>query len=345
MGFVQNYKETISKTVTINYDASSKGGSKTVRVDIPVEINLHFDTDPFDESVRSCEHDVNMLTRAVVETEESEVKAKEMNSSKVATSIINGFFSYIRSEISQQVTELIQAAESKQIVLKELMKRSVSLKEQMDKDFRRISGRYVKIFQDLNKELSYRVFELNKSVFTFEAETNNHKVRSLNGDLINIITVFGSECNSLLSRISSSITKRSAKETIDRSKEFILQQKRFNNSVVDVIIEEDRSGDRYIPVCFAETQGFKDQFQRNIFVSGELLQINNTALWNNLIERISSTGLSWESISSENKERIEKYFNEELEKRSRATDSHSVRVRQTLLQIADFNSIKVMSNR
>jgi hypothetical protein len=120
MGFVQNYKETISKTVTINYDASSKGGTKTVRVDIPVEINLHFDTDPFDESVRSCEHDVNMLTQAVVATEDSEVKSKERNSSRVAGSIINGFFSYIRSEISQQVTELVQSAESKQIALKGL---------------------------------------------------------------------------------------------------------------------------------------------------------------------------------------------------------------------------------
>jgi HD-GYP domain-containing protein (c-di-GMP phosphodiesterase class II) len=345
MGFVQNYKETISKTVTINYDASSKGGTKTVRVDIPVEINLHFDTDPFDESVRSCEHDVNMLTQAVVATEDSEVKSKERNSSRVAGSIINGFFSYIRSEISQQVTELVQSAESKQIALKELMKRSVSLKEQMDKDFRRICGRYVKIFQDLNKELSYRIFELNKSVFTFESETNNHKVRSLNGELINIITVFGSECNSLLSKISSSVTKRRAKETIEKSKEFILQQKRFSKSVMNGLISEDRSGDLFIPVCYAETQNIKDHFERKIFVSGELMQINNTVLWNNLIERISSTGLAWDTISYESKEKIKSYFYEELERRSRATDAHSVRVRDMVRHIADFDSIKEMRNR
>ncbi|MDP3437583.1 MAG: hypothetical protein Q8S04_10085 [Bacteroidales bacterium] len=345
MGFSKSYKETVSKTVTVPFEASNKGGTKSVTVDIPVEINLHFNTDPFSESVKSCENDITMLTAAVVATEEVEVRTKEESSLRVADSVVNGFFSYIRSEISQQVTELVQVAESKQIVLRELIKRSSSVKGQMEKDYNRISSRYIKVFQDLNKELSYRVYELNKYIFNFESETNNHKVRAINSDLINIIAVFGAECSSLISKISSSVTKKRASDTITKAKNFIITQKRLYHTIQEGIVNEDRSGDVVVPVCFIESYSNTNSYERKIFPQEDLAQKGGTEVWNDIIMQISSEDIKWEAISQQDKSNIALYFEYELEKRVKQGDPHSFRIREMVRKIANLDSICVMSKR
>jgi len=345
MGFLKSYKETVSKTVSVPYEASNKGGTKSVTVDIPVEINLHFNTDPFSESVKSCENDITLLTAAVVATEQVEVRTKEENSLRVADSVVNGFFSYIRSEISQQVTELVQVAEGKQIILKELIKRSTSVKSQMEKDFNRISSRYIKVFQDLNKELSYRVYELNKYIFNFESQTNNHKVRAINSDLINVIAVFGAECSSLISKISSSVTKKRAIDTITKAKNFILTQKRLYNEIQKGIVNEEISGDVVVPVCFIESYSNPNSYERKIYSQEDLAQKEGSEVWDHIIMQISSEDIKWEAISQKDKSNIALYFEYELEKRVKQGDPHSFRVRETIRKIANLDSICVMSNR
>ncbi|GAB1472901.1 hypothetical protein MASR2M69_03420 [Bacteroidota bacterium] len=345
MGFSRSYKEVVSQTISVPYEASGKGGTKTVKVDIPVEINLHFDTEPFSESVKECEDTVSKLTEAVTATEAIEVKTRQDNSFRVADSIINGFFSYIRSEISQQLTEIAQAAETKQIVLKELMKRCVSLREQMNRDFQRISDRYVKIFQDLNKELSYRIFELNKSIFKYESETNNHKVRVLNNDLINIIAVFGIDCCNLLSRISSSVTKKRAYDTITKAKFFVLHQKRFNRTIQEALLNEELSGSVYSPVCFLETCSYSNQFERKLFAPEGIGRESGDMIWSDLIERISSSGSKWKKIDENEAEILKGVFYRELEKRERPFDQNSDRVKEMIKKIARFDTIYVMSKR
>lgn len=345
MGFLKSYKETVSKTVSVPYEASNKGGTKSVTVDIPVEINLHFNTDPFSESVKSCENDITLLTEAVTATEQVEVRIKEESSLRVADSIVNGFFSYIRSEISQQVTELVQVAESKQIVLKELIKRSASVKNQMERDYNRISSRYIKVFQDLNKELSYRVYELNKYVFSFESETNNHKVRALSSDLINVIAVFGAECSNLISKISSSVTKKRAYDTITKAKNFILTQKILYNTIQDNIVNDERSGDVVVPICFIESYNNPNSYERKIYPQEYLEQKGGDEVWKDIIMQISSEDIKWEPISQEDKNNIALYFENELEKRVKQGDPYSFRVRDMIRKIANLESICVVSKR
>ena len=146
MSYSRRYSETVSKTVsktvTVSYPASQNGGSKSVTVDIlaeiPVEVNIHVDTNPFDRSVEHCGNNVNLLTAAVVATESAEITSKEMNSNKVANSIIGGFFSLIRSDISQQIAELSQNIDAHLMHLKELAQVMPCKKKQMEGDYTRI---------------------------------------------------------------------------------------------------------------------------------------------------------------------------------------------------------------
>ncbi|MEY5040742.1 MAG: hypothetical protein RLZZ414_270 [Bacteroidota bacterium] len=225
MSYSRKYKETItvrgSKTINVSYPKSENGGSKSVTVDyienVPVDVNIYVDTDPFDDSVESCNNNVNLLTGAVVATETAQVVSINKNSKKVANTIVNGFFDYIRSEISQQISELTQGIDSQLMHLKELSKAVLDKKRQMEGDFSRISSRYIKTFEDLNNELSNRIFELDKPTFVFKKELDNQNIRSTNNDLVNTVVVFGKEGSDLQTKISTSIAKKRALDTLNKA--------------------------------------------------------------------------------------------------------------------------------
>lgn len=63
----------------------------------------------------------------------------------------------------------------------------------MEGDFLRISSRYIKTFDDLNNELSNRIFELDKPTFVFKKELDNQSIRTTNNDLVNTVAIFGKE--------------------------------------------------------------------------------------------------------------------------------------------------------
>ncbi|MEN6618796.1 MAG: hypothetical protein ABFC28_04775 [Rikenellaceae bacterium] len=342
MSYKQSYTETVSKTVEVSYGSSKKGGSKSVTVDIPVQINIEVDTEQFESSVRVCERSVDLLTAAVVATETAEIESKDRNSIKIANSIVNGFFSYIRSEISQQVTELAQKVESQLMMLREFMTAALSKKDQMEQDYLRISGRYRKIFDDLDRELSNRIFTVDKPAFEFKNDTDNHIVRILNNNLINTISVFGAESNNLLSKISTSATKKRALDTIDKAKLFLMHQKRLNISIQNSMLNEYKSGMLFSPICYVETSNIRRQTDKNLYVSDFLDGLEDKLPGDDLFQRLSSSVYKWEKMSKESENYLRLYFNSELDKKYYSNYEHSVRVRETIRKIADLSSINVI---
>ena len=255
MSYTRKYNETVSDSVTMEIsdfitqsfikeipNAAIIRRTKTETVNIPIEVKIHVDTDPFDESVQNCDNDVDLLTTAVVATEAAEIISIEKNSDKVADTIVGGFFSYIRSEISQQIAELSQSVDSHLMHLKELAQACLNKKNQMEGDFYRISGRYIKIFDDLNNELSNRVYELDKPTFVFKKETDSQKIRTSDNDLVNTVAIFGLESSELQSKISTSIAKKRALDSINQSKLFLWQQKNLNTTIQRCMLSESKSG-------------------------------------------------------------------------------------------------------
>ncbi|MEI6854098.1 MAG: hypothetical protein WCL06_14725, partial [Bacteroidota bacterium] len=270
MSYTRRYSETVQKTVSVSYPASQNGGSTSFTVEIPVDVNIHVDTNAFDQSVQHCDNNVDLLTAAIIATESAEIVSKEVNSRKVADAIIGGFFSYIRSEISQQVAELSQNIDAHLMHLKELAKSCLAKKVQMEGDFNRISSRYVKIFEDLNYELSNRIYELDKAAFVFKKETDNQKIRTSDNDLVNTVAVFGSESGDLQSKICGSIAKKRALDTLNKTRLFLFQQNKLNTTVRQSMLNENISSSIYAPVCFIETTNDNRQIDKSIFNAGYL---------------------------------------------------------------------------
>lgn len=341
MSYTKTYNDKVRGTVEVPYGNPARGLTKSITVELPVQVSIQVDTETFDKSAGECELNLNMLTTALSETEIAELNAKETSSLRVAESIITGFFSYIRSEISQQANELSKVVESKLILMRELMKSSKSKKIQMEGDFKRISDRYGKIFDDLNREITNRIFDIDKQAFDFVNETNKFRVRALNNDLVSTIPILGAENSELLSNLSSSVNKKRVRDTINLVKTFLLEQKRLEQSLQDNIIRENLSGAMHSPVCYIETS--RNQFQidkRAIsqqFSESQEVQIPE----NDLLEKFSSAQIKWKSIDEEQIKKLQTYFDAEVEKKYKSSDSHVVRVKENIRRLSNLRSINV----
>ncbi|MDP2693101.1 MAG: hypothetical protein Q8O88_05690, partial [bacterium] len=350
MSYARSYRETItvrgSKTVSVSYPASERGGTTTTTVhyteDVPVNVNINVDTDPFDYSVEDCNMNVNLLTGAVVATETAQLVSINNNSKKIANTIITGFFGYIRSEISQQVAELSVNIDAQLMHLKELSQSCIDKKKQMERDFTRISGHYIKIFDDLNAELSNRIFELDKPAFVFKKELDKQKIRSSNNDLVNTVAVFGKESGELQSKVGASIAKKRALDTLTQAKIFLWQQKKLNNTVQKSMINESLASSQFSPVCFIETKADKNQIDKDLFAPNFITAFHNTSKKKELIEQFSDPSKSWRAMPTAYNDNLKIHFNAQVNKTYSTAEQHSVRVKEMIQKISNIGSINIL---
>jgi hypothetical protein len=351
MSYSRSYHETVSqtvsKTVSVSYPASQSGGSTSVTVSmvasIPVDVNILVDTYPFDSSVQTCSNNVNVLTAAVVASQSAMIVAKEKNSKKVADTIIGGFFSYVKSEISQQISELSQNVDALLMHIRELSKSCLAMKTQMEGDYNRITSRYSRTFEELNRELSNRIYELDRPVFGFKRETDFQRKRSLDNGLVNTASVFGAESCNLQAKVGISITKKRAFDTLSKARQFLWQQKKLNNTIQHSMLNENVSSQVYAPVCFVELIKGKNQTDKNIYTPDYLTGLKDDAKSSSLMDSFSSGAVSWVKITPEDEKNLKFYFNKELNATLIQNDAHTTRVREMIRSITDISSIKTIN--
>jgi hypothetical protein len=218
--------------------------------------------------------------------------------------------------------------------LRELSKQLVAKKTQMETDYNRTATRYVKIFDEMNSELSNRIFELDKPAFHFKQLADNHSQRTSDNDLVGTVAIAGAESGDLQARISASVTKKRAFDTIGQANIFLLKQKRLQRTINQSMLNDTTVGQRFFPVCFLETRNEQNQIGKSLYQSGYLPATQE----NSVIENFQSK--QWTVISKDSQEKIGRYFNAELSAAYSAADPHTVRVKDMITKILDFNSIK-----
>lgn len=338
MSYRRSYHQriTVRYSGSVSYPASQHGGttsySGTAYEDVCVNIDV--DTNPFDKSIAGCNNIVNLLTGAVIATEAAQIASIESNAKKVARTIIEGFFKNIRFEVSAQITELAQKVDAHLIHLRELSKQLFAKKEQMEVDYNRTANRYNKIFDDLNNELSNRIFELNKPAFTFKQLADNHSQRTTNNDLVGVVAVTGAEGGNLQARIGASISKKRALDAIDQANIFLTKQKRLHHTINQSMLNDNTETTKFLPVCFLETHNEKNQIDKSIYQSDYLPKMQEGGVINDF------QGQRWITVPKDKQEKISRYFHTELSNAYSAADRHTNRVRDMIVKIFDFNLIK-----
>ena len=262
MSYTRSKTATISVpysgSVTVSYGPSQSGGSRTVSysgvVHEHVTVNVYVDTNNFDASIQQCNNNVGILTGAVVATNAAQVKAIKDNAKKVGNSIINGFFKYISSDMSQQIAELTQVVETHLVHLNELAKNCKALKKQMEKDYNHITSRYLKIFDELNHELENRVHELDRPSFAMDNLYIGNQQRKTGNDVLGTVLVSGGEESDLQSKISVSAVKKRALDSINKAKLFIHKQNKTQYTISHCMLNDNTDKNIYFPVFVVETK-------------------------------------------------------------------------------------------
>lgn len=340
-----SYSRSFTKTIamhysgTVNYPASQNGGSVSYSGTVyeDVHVNVEVDTTAFDYSVDECNNTVGVLTGSVVATEAAQTASIRSNAIQVGDTIINGFFKTVRSEISQQIMELKNRIDATLLHLNALAKRCVEKQQQMEQDYHRLTGQYMKIFNDLNSELKTRIYELDKPAFLFKQESDKSSYRTLNSDMVSTVAVSGAENNRLEAMISASVAKKSALRTIGVVNTFLEKQRRTDNILHNSVRNENTDAVYYIPVCYVETNGSDNRIDRKVYQPDRVGADKNKILLDSFMNMEG-----WKNFSGDEAEQVKLHFNSELSRRYNTADAHETRVRDCMTRMFNNNNIQML---
>lgn len=272
-----SYKRSFTKTIEVHYSGTAHRtitvGDTTRDVAVhysgtvrePVTVTVNVDTDPFDASVYDCNNNVGVLTGSVAATEVAQVESIRANSRKVGQTIVDGFFKTVRSDLGQQIQELSSRVDATMIHLRELAARCVSKQKQMEKDYYSLSKRYGSIFNDLNKELENRIYELDRPTFKFKETGDATTSKALSTDMAATVAVAGMENGHLEAVLAASLAKKQAINALDKSNTFLMKQKMTEKLLENCSIRESRSAVYYAPVLYLESSHEGDVIKKNVY--------------------------------------------------------------------------------
>jgi len=336
MGYTQRYTKVINESVTINYPASEKGGSKSASISIPIEIEIDVDTLPFERSVGDCNSQINLLTGSVVIAETAQIAAKIENASQVSNSIIDGFFGLIKSEINQQISEIKPRVEALIIELVKHQENCVGKKIQLEGDFNRIADRYSKIFNELDKELYNRVQALNKSTFVVQGQINSLVTKSYSEFHAGIATIFHKEGSNLHSIVYASKVKKKAMLLIENAENYLISEKNLSSKLKMILSGTSQNEVSYVrlPVIFTESTTNKE-VETNVHSVKEFGIFNPSKA--KLTESFLQKNQQWKTIGSEPYNKINTFFQLELSKVNESASDKDTRLSETIMGLWNNN--------
>lgn len=320
---------TIHYSGSVSYPASQHGGSVSYHGSKTenVTVNIYVDTDPFDNSVRICNNNVSGLTTSVVTMSAAQVASIASNANQVGSTIVKGFFSTVSSEISQQIAELRSNIDATLLRLNELAKRCVDKQRQMQADYARITSRYLKIFDDLDKECENRIFEIDRPTFIFKRTTDETAERAICNDMVTTAAVSGGENSIIEAQICASHTKRKAMAALSSANNFLMLQRKTQEVISHSTFNDDAYGVYYAPVCYIETKE-NQKYDRQAYPAESLSMLDNTKL----VEQIKDLDLG----NSSSKE-LQADFHHVVGSHYAYASGHDARVRDYVTKLFKSN--------
>lgn len=333
-----SYRRSFTKTIPVHYSGSKSTtvsvGDQTRTVTVhysgtvyeDVTVNVDVDTNPFDRSVSECNGTVGLLTGSVVATEAAQTASIHEKSRKVGKTIINGFFSTVKSEISQQIAELTSRAEASLIHLREMAQRCVDKQKQMEVDYQRLASRYSDIFRDLDKELENRIYELDRPTFKFKEMSDVSACRGTGTDMASTVAVAGAENGMLEATIGASVAKRQALSAINKANTFLVKQKKTDRLLERCSIKDSSNAIFHTPVCFVETSGQNEAKNRSVYAPAFVDQ----SKLGNLVEEMKTLDYVY---TDEDSAMLKQHFSDEVAAKYAYADSHDERVRDYITKL------------
>lgn len=337
MSYRRSYTGYVHYSGTVSYPASQNGGSVSYSGSEPVYITIDVDTNAFDASVGHCNNAVNALTGAVVATEAAQVESKRQASKQIASTIVKGFFDYVGADLSQKIKELSSKCESLFIALMGHKDNCLSKSKQMQDDYNRISKRYSKIFEDLDKETVSRIEVLDKPTFQFAESAQNLVDRNSNTELLGISTISANENIKLETVLSCSHVKQQASVLLDKANCYLQGTYRLANSVRDMLDDSQVENDILLPVMFVESVKNIENKETRIIGTDDSFTPSGDAVDSTLRSKFMSKDVEWGNMNSNDFDKVISYLNAEVQ-----SDQMDDRTLKTMLGLLNGQAIQTI---
>jgi len=216
--------------------------------------NYTVDTNPMAQTIGSVSNHVKATTTAVVAMQTAVIMAEEKAADFVCENVNKGFFALLRSQNSQKIAEALSKVDSFLMQLNQQTKQLLAIKGRMERDYNRISVRYMKIFNGLNINLKQRVIELDKPVMNF-ALREVEKISNRNRQLTATVPVSQMESISISQKIVASHVKNRGFKAVGAMTKFlsdIYEQKKLNSRIMLSSVSYFENSTISLPVVITE---------------------------------------------------------------------------------------------
>lgn len=301
-------------------------------------IDCVVDTKPMANEINSVSTHIKGTTAAVVSMKMAVIAAEQEAADHVCDNVNKGFYALIHSQISQKIAKLQSDVDSHLMKLNQLKKQLLGIKNRMERDYGMITGRYIKLFNGLNKNLQQRVFELDKPTVQFAVKEIN-AISNRPKLLTSTVPVVQSEALAMSQKILASNMKNRGLAVIGSMSKFLgdmKDQKELTDKIMLKSCRVDSNGQYMVPVVYAESNYDKyGNTRTEVFVSQDCLsQRSRDNVKNAMNSQVSQMNWQVEDINPE----VKSEFNRRL-----STSSSSDRVKEmmtTLFLANNYETIK-----
>ena len=299
--------------------------------------NYTVDTKPMAEEMRSVSRHVNATTGAVVAMQTAVIIAEEKAADHVCNNVNKGFYSLIRSQISQKMAKLQSEVDSHLMQLVQQKNALLSIKNRMQKDYNMIASRYIKLFNGLNSNLKQRVFELDKPTIDFAVKEVD-KVSNRSKYLTATIPIAQLESLAASQKIVASNVKYRGFNVIKSMRSFLFEmntQKKLTDQILINDVRYTETATVYIPIVICECNRDRTDAGVEISVSDvELDNISKSAIKNTAFAELNQ--IEWQAKSLPNTE-VKSEFSKLV-----STSSKSQRVKDMATKLFQSNNYQTI---
>lgn len=337
MSYSKTYTGRVHYSGSVSYPSSQSGGVKNYSGSVPITISIDVDTDEFDQSISSCHNSVNALTASVAATEAAHVLAKEKSATKISNSIVKNFFDYLGGDLSLRLQELQASCESLMMQLVSYKNSCVSKQTQMETDYRRISERYTKIFEDLNHELESRIKTLDKATILFAEDAQAVVDRSAETETLGIATISAEENRRLEATLTSSHLKQATQDMTLQVREFLERTYTLTSKLSNMLEERGENEEIMIPILYLEGSNAQNDSDSKLIYAQEGMA-QSVQLDAQLRSQFLDNSLEWNELPEETETRLLSFINSSIQ----SSESMDDRVAKTILHLAKNQTIQTL---
>lgn len=194
------------------------------------------DTREMADGLYSVAPHVDGVTGAMISMQTAVIMAEQQAAENICANVNRGFFSLIRSQISQKMAICRSQVEARLLELRDLSLKLLSVKVTMQRDFQMITARYTKLFRSLDIALLSRIRELDLPIVDL-VQKDIVRLTSRTRALQAAVPVYQMESITSSQKIAASGTRARAGVAISAMSKFIQesnQQDRLSASILSV---------------------------------------------------------------------------------------------------------------